>query len=719
MCLNAMVFNTTGDEYWREAKRYHEEVQNMFRLQKRKSHSSAYGFELTQLIDSYNATLEAAKVAKSKAGHHKRKTPAATTSVGRDETGQAGEEKSTAGDVGGLGIYAHPYSNGPKRAKFAAEAGSVSNGQSDMASESATDAGDASPRPPSTQSSNGAPTVPAGAGPNKGKVAVFSAVLPPPEDTILLDDSVYLPVQLVPSPDPSSFMPCTVVSQSVEESFFLMCQDTCLVCGSAGKSEVMLFCVDCGEAVHTFCSDAPLSLMSDEARAGWRCMNCKFCQVCNTSAENEAVGKMLYCEGCDSAFHGHCLSPRLEATPETSWYCAECVKCTTCTAGSSDTMLSKCWGFDLACCYNCTLVEQARRAVEEAEEQKKQLELLRRQDPAVCNICWKLCTVPYVMCSACGRNSHVECNPTNALPMLKNGYEAYRDYLCLACSSEHMPSCVSHLGTGPHAAALLSLVARIQRTRKERALQAQARRLKVLEEERIALFESHRRLFRTVVHLAILRMQWFATFSGANGTQPVFRAVSTISSSRAVRFLALWRRRAGDSDASVAQRQQFLRDGLDANGQEMSAERLVRVATLASAYLAATTADVRRFVSRDIEIAPAVHFMLRLHQESLGATLSSGDVAAIAAASSIQFMGFETSLDGAPSSATSSTSTPAHATTMTLSELSALPVPVAAAASASATIAGTVALVKMEKPLKPSVLPLIELIEVRCNLIIL
>lgn len=166
----------------------------------------------------------------------------------------------------------------------------------------------------------------------------------------------------------------------------------------------------------------------------------------------------------------------------------------------------------------------------------------------------------------------------------------------------------------------------------------------------------------------------------------------------------------------MAQRQRYLGQGLDANGQEMSAERLVRIAALASAYLVSTTADVRRFVSREVEIAPAVQFILRLHQESHGASLSASDVAAIAAAGSIQFMGFETSLNGVTGDASSSSNpTPptfAAPNANAVSSLSVLPDPAAVAASASATMAGTVALVKLETPPTPSLSPLFELIEV-------
>lgn len=624
MCLNAMVFNTSGDEYWREARRFNEEVQHMFRLQKRKSHASAYGFELQQLITAHDAAQEALRV--SKLQPKKRKNNA---------TGglEAGEEVGSN------------YS-GPKRTKLVSDAGTTSAG-SEVASETATEAGDV----PSLQSlavpvvlNNKDKTVPA----NK----------PDPDEGIVLDDCVYLPTVLAPSPDPSSFLPCTVVSQSVEEAYYLMCQDVCLVCGAAGRSEVMLFCVDCGEAVHTFCSDAPLSLMSEEARASWRCMNCKFCKVCSTSAENESVGKMLYCEGCDEAYHGNCLSPRLGAPPENSWYCADCVKCATCDMGHGEL---KCWGFETNACYGCVLLEQRRQAAAAEEARLRELELERRKDPANCNTCFLPCTVPFMMCSACGRNSHVTCNPANTLPAVKNDYECFRDYLCLSCSTEHMPSCVSHLGTGAPAAVLLTMVARIQRKRKVNKLEAQLRTIKTLETERAALFESQRNVFKAVLHLATLRLRWYETNPVHVPQIPKLlpQVNSAYISSRAMRFLAVWRRRPKGQSTPVGgssnkKRLDCVLEGLDDAGKEMSAERLVRVAVLAASYLVATAADVRLYVTKEDEVAPAVLFLSRLFQSDPQTPLTSEEEKAVAAAGVMAMVGLDVH-------ATSSTATNGNA----------------------------------------------------------
>ena len=115
--------------------------------------------------------------------------------------------------------------------------------------------------------------------------------------------------------------------------------DCCLVCGSseavaatgttgglndasdharralayAGPAQgQLLFCVDCGEAVHACCASAPIELMSDVAKATWRCPNCKVCELCGLCTHQDEA-RLLYCDLCDKGYHLECVRPALEA----------------------------------------------------------------------------------------------------------------------------------------------------------------------------------------------------------------------------------------------------------------------------------------------------------------------------------------------------------------------------------------------------------------------
>ena len=50
MCLNALVFNKIGDEYWTEARSFFVSGSQLFDSQERKSHSTAYAAEIAQIF---------------------------------------------------------------------------------------------------------------------------------------------------------------------------------------------------------------------------------------------------------------------------------------------------------------------------------------------------------------------------------------------------------------------------------------------------------------------------------------------------------------------------------------------------------------------------------------------------------------------------------------------------------------------------------------------
>ena len=50
MCLNALVFNKVGDEYWREARSFFMLGSQLFDSQERKSHSTTYATEIAQIF---------------------------------------------------------------------------------------------------------------------------------------------------------------------------------------------------------------------------------------------------------------------------------------------------------------------------------------------------------------------------------------------------------------------------------------------------------------------------------------------------------------------------------------------------------------------------------------------------------------------------------------------------------------------------------------------
>ena len=128
--------------------------------------------------------------------------------------------------------------------------------------------------------------------------------------------------------------------------------ECCFSCGSSGAADTMLFCVDCGEAFHSFCADAPIHSMDASSVSGWRCPNCKICEISGEVPKDEC--SMLFCEMCDRAFSLDLLDPPLKSAPPGLWICGQCVDCKTCNnTAEKDGESLKYWSRDPQKCYRC------------------------------------------------------------------------------------------------------------------------------------------------------------------------------------------------------------------------------------------------------------------------------------------------------------------------------------------------------------------------------
>lgn len=150
-------------------------------------------------------------------------------------------------------------------------------------------------------------------------------------------------------PDPETCVPCTEVKLSKVDGFYTCWMDSCFTCGSTGASDTFLFCIDCGEAYHSFCASSPIHSMSVASVSGWRCPNCKVCEISGEVPQDET--RMIYCEMCDRAFCFDLLDPPLQEAPPGLWICGQCVDCKVCgnTKGSN----IRYWSQDPLKCFEC------------------------------------------------------------------------------------------------------------------------------------------------------------------------------------------------------------------------------------------------------------------------------------------------------------------------------------------------------------------------------
>jgi hypothetical protein len=211
MCLNAIIFNKPGDEYWREAERCYYAGIQVFSSLTRQSHLSAFGVELKTLLEKYYATLPAS----TKQGHTK------------------SSKKSTN----------YEYEVGNNVDKNSSPVDHTNNNSSN-----------------SNDNSKLLDALPSQIQDHKEE-----------ED----DAIIGIPTELSEVCEPTSFLPCLACVISIEDAYYSCYCDQCLICGSPDSSQYFLICIDCGETYHSFCVDAPLATMGELQRKQWRCTNCK------------------------------------------------------------------------------------------------------------------------------------------------------------------------------------------------------------------------------------------------------------------------------------------------------------------------------------------------------------------------------------------------------------------------------------------------------------
>lgn len=160
----------------------------------------------------------------------------------------------------------------------------------------------------------------------------------------------------------------------------LCVREVCQRCGGSGDAEHMLFCCDCGEAVHYFCeglAHPPLGELPRLRAAMWRCGNCaSFCVVCGDGdcSRRESSGRrrrareserkrVQYCMGCGQGFHLGCLQPPVEGQAlydlerGLPFFCGRCVSCADCPSSPPEQPWRS-WSTSQSRCFSCDM--QAR-----------------------------------------------------------------------------------------------------------------------------------------------------------------------------------------------------------------------------------------------------------------------------------------------------------------------------------------------------------------------
>jgi hypothetical protein len=210
--------------------------------------------------------------------------------------------------------------------------------------------------------------------------------------------SVTLPKLRDAPPDQVTCVPFTEARFKPIDAFYCSWMDSCYICGSSGAADTMLFCVDCGEAFHSFCANAPVHSMAASSVASWRCPNCKICEISGDVPQDET--RMLFCEMCDRAFSLDLLDPPLVSAPSGLWICGQCVDCKCCSNTSEpDGPSLRHWSRDPEKCYRCGGCDGLVNDYTKDMKCTKCTKLLRLDDEDI------------VECEDCDGKVHAGCDP--------------------------------------------------------------------------------------------------------------------------------------------------------------------------------------------------------------------------------------------------------------------------------------------------------------------
>lgn len=576
MCLNAIVFNKHGDEYWREARSYHMRCRNIFDNLARRTHVTAYGVELAEMVKDF--------VDPSKAANQITGNPYDVVTTKQSVTRTRGKlPDDVDGDAGDAMVE--------------------ENGDGDDVDEQDAD-----------------------------KMDSDSA-----DDNEL---QMILPVTLAQPSEPNSYINCSSAILTAEEAFYACYLDQCLFCGSAGSSEMFIYCTDCGEAFHSFCADAPVALMKN--RLQWRCVNCKICETCLDSTGSYEDEQLLYCELCDNSYHLSCVVPKVESVPSTSWICHKCVACARC----KDTRICKSWGSEVTLCRACILDDEnaiQNMLLSDRMKEQEETRLMAIDDSlslnlrALCCVCSADCSAGYINCIKCMSKTHPQCVADMIDARLNYAVDSY---LCDRCLCG-LPTHIGQLESDPNKIKqdkryqILKKVAQIQQRRYHTVTSSEEEDSK--KRDAIDAYISSRKYFIiTVITWAINRV-----LSIANGMNDVtlltlldqHRAtLQTLNCKRLMRDYQLWHKKRAIRFVTMCKSilgtnnnfdgLLYLANCLSPDGTTvLPAMSIQRIAEMATSYLMFTSAEF----SNCLKVDEALMFTTELMTEYLLEKVSAGE----------------------------------------------------------------------------------------------
>lgn len=336
--------------------------------------------------------------------------------------------------------------------------------------------------------------------------------------------ALVLQKELGETPRPECRMDLIRILQSRPIAHTYCWMDMCARCGSAGLRSKMIFCIDCGEAFHSFCVEGMTEerLADNEAlKMFWRCTNCKMCELCGKpGGDSNAIDRLHFCGCCDRGYHGFCLTPAIttfddeetkskgksssQRSISSTMYCASCVSCSNCGQHPREGGYS----YDRRMCLPCSSTKRSDESI--MKERSKSLSHIwtadarkQKRDAERCPMCdqkWSAEDHELMQCDVCERWAHPKCDM-----LLTEEPERYRvlvedpsaAYICGVCRPKERP----YLSNVPHSWKCQILISKIQEKRRECHGQWRESRTQLAQSRQWQLWRENTPVFLYVLRL--------------------------------------------------------------------------------------------------------------------------------------------------------------------------------------------------------------------------
>ncbi|KAF2076287.1 hypothetical protein CYY_002402 [Polysphondylium violaceum] len=186
----------------------------------------------------------------------------------------------------------------------------------------------------------------------------------------------------------------------------------CEACQQPDNKINLLSCCSCNKNYHGKCLQLHQVCIEQLKKFNnWKCIDCKVCESCNDSGNEE---KMLFCDVCDKGYHTFCLNPPLNKPPTGGWKCSVCVFCSHCGAKTPGSTNNSKWKSNYTCCESC---------------------FPQFGDKSYCPVCRKIIKqnnkAPLTKCLYCERSVHNDCDANG----IQQHIDSNTTYKCPQCKT--------------------------------------------------------------------------------------------------------------------------------------------------------------------------------------------------------------------------------------------------------------------------------------------